>query len=81
MHGGKAPQVKAKAQERLAALVNPAIDQLKKLLTANSEMVSLLAVKDLLDRAMPKEDASGEGKQAPPFVVEVTPDAPDGPAE
>lgn len=49
-HGGSAPQVKAKAAERLAALVNPAIDKLTKLLTSKTEAVALGAVKDVLDR-------------------------------
>ena len=57
MHGGAAPQVKAKAAERLAAMVHPALDQLLKLLTAESEMVSLQAVKEVLERTMAKKEA------------------------
>lgn len=49
-HGGAAPQVIAKARERLAALVDPAIDQLAKLLTTRKSDVALKAVKDVLDR-------------------------------
>lgn len=51
MHGGAAPQVKAKAEERLRALVDPAIDRLEKLIKDDSSGVALAAVKDILDRA------------------------------
>lgn len=51
MHGGSAPQVKAAAKLRLAALVDPAIDQLTKLLKSQDQKVQLGAVKDVLDRA------------------------------
>jgi hypothetical protein len=50
MHGGKASQVKAKAAERLAALVDPAIAKLLKLLSSELDGVALGAVKDVLDR-------------------------------
>jgi hypothetical protein len=49
-HGGAAPQVKRRAEERLAALVDPAIDELRKLLRSKSPAVVLGAVKDVLDR-------------------------------
>jgi hypothetical protein len=49
-HGGAAPQVKRRAEERLAALVDPAIAELRKLLRSNSPAVVLGAVKDILDR-------------------------------
>lgn len=49
-HGGAAPQVQAKARERLAELVHPAIVRLGKLVDAESEGVALGAVKDVLDR-------------------------------
>jgi phosphopentomutase len=49
-HGGAAPQVQQKAKERLAALVDPAINRLTKLLKAKNEKVALGAVKDVLDR-------------------------------
>jgi hypothetical protein len=49
-HGGAAPQVQAKAAERLAALVDPAIDRLADLLTTNDEQVALKAAIDVLNR-------------------------------
>lgn len=50
MHGGAAPQVKAKAQERLASLVDPAIDRLAQLILSQTDSVALAAVRDVLDR-------------------------------
>lgn len=56
-HGGRAPQVKRKAEERLEAarqemleLIEPALTRLRTLLSAESEAVQLAAVRDLLDR-------------------------------
>lgn len=50
-HGGLAPQVKAKAEERLQALVHPAITGLAELINnADSDSVRLSAIRDLLDR-------------------------------
>lgn len=51
MHGGAAPQVKAKAEDRLRAMVTPALDRLEKLIEDESPSVALSAVKDVLDRA------------------------------
>jgi hypothetical protein len=58
-HGGAAPQVKRKAEERLRSLVNPALAALARLIGdadagrrgAESEAVQLGAIKDVLDRA------------------------------
>lgn len=50
-HGGAAPQVQRVAQERLAALVEPSITRLGKLVRRSSDAVGLGAVKDVLDRA------------------------------
>lgn len=50
MHGGKAPQVQQKAAERLAALVDPAIDTLNRSLASENPTVALAASKDILDR-------------------------------
>jgi len=50
MHGGASPQVRQKARERLAALVDPSITRLSKLLRSKQELVALGAVKDVLDR-------------------------------
>jgi hypothetical protein len=50
-HGGAAPQVKAKAQERLAALVDPALGRLLELIAQKKHLPTALgAVKDALDR-------------------------------
>ena len=49
-HGGAAPQVKRKAQERLAILVDPAIEEMGKLLNSENPAVVLATVKDILDR-------------------------------
>jgi hypothetical protein len=51
VHGGAAPQTRAKAAERIAALVDPAITRLKDLLDDPSSTVALAAVRDILDRA------------------------------
>ncbi len=50
-HGGAAPQVQQAARLRLAALVDPALDQLATLLKDGEHpSVALSAVKDVLDR-------------------------------
>lgn len=50
-HGGGAPQVKAKARERLAALVDPAITTLGRLVSqSDNDHIALAASKDVLDR-------------------------------
>jgi hypothetical protein len=50
-HGGSAPQVKRRAKERLAALVDPAIAALSKLVRSKgSTTVKLNAARDILDR-------------------------------
>jgi len=53
MHGGAAPQVKAAARERIAAFVDPALDELNKILQgkATPAPTRLAAIKDILDRA------------------------------
>ena len=51
MHGGAAPQVQQAARVRLAALVEPAIAQLERLLNSEHAAVSLGAAKDVLDRS------------------------------
>lgn len=51
-HGGAAPQVKAKAEERIRALVDPALDRIARLIAAaDTDSVGLAAAKDILDRA------------------------------
>ena len=52
MHGGGAPQVIAKAKIRLAALVDPALDRLEKIIkTSKHDASGVSAAKDILDRA------------------------------
>jgi hypothetical protein len=51
VHGGMAPQALAKAKERLAALVDPAITELGRLMRQSKvDPVRLGCVKDVLDR-------------------------------
>ncbi len=51
VHGGAAPQVRAKAQERLAALVDPAIERLSKIVQDDeAKALALAAARDILDR-------------------------------
>jgi hypothetical protein len=55
MHGGAAPQVQRTAQERLAALVDPAIDALDYLIRRRDSPRAVLgAAKDVLDRTIGK---------------------------
>jgi hypothetical protein len=52
LHGSKSPQAVANAEERLKALVHPAITGLQELINkADSDSVRLSAIKDVLDRA------------------------------
>jgi len=54
-HGGGAPQVKRKAEERLQALIHPAITRLGQLVEQREfPSVAIAAVKDVLDRNMGK---------------------------
>ena len=51
IHGGAAPQVRLAAKERLAELVDPAIDRLRELiLQTEFPSTAYAAVKDVLDR-------------------------------
>src|SRR5690242_1517577 len=53
VHGGRAPQVKRAAAERIAEMVDPALNALRKLVdNADSDSVRLSAVKEILDRHM-----------------------------
>ncbi len=55
MHGGAAPQVKQKAQERLAAFQDRAIDRLIQLAEQKEyPSTAFAAVRDVLDRTMGK---------------------------
>jgi hypothetical protein len=64
VHGGSAPQVKRRAEERLAALVDPAIAALSKLVRSKGlTNVKLQAARDILDRTgfKPKDTLVIEG--------------------
>lgn len=51
LHGGSAPQVIAKAEERLRELIHPAISRLAELIDQKEfPSVAIAAVKDALDR-------------------------------
>lgn len=65
MHGGKAPQVQESAKDRIAALVNPAIDTLRRALTNRDIGAAVRAARDLLDRA-------GHGAPKTPLHLGVT---------
>jgi hypothetical protein len=50
-HGGAANHVKQSARARLDAMIDPALDELRKLISsADSDSVKLSAIKDVLDR-------------------------------
>ena len=73
MHGGKAPQVKLAAKDRLAALVDPAIDALQRALDHRDINAAIRAAKDLLDRAgfaAPKQ--MQVGVDAEPSLLAIT---------
>lgn len=58
-HGGSAPQVKAKALDRLMALQHPAIDRLDKLINQDAfPSVAYAASRDVLDRTMGRAQES-----------------------
>lgn len=58
-HGGAAPQVKAKALERLMALQHPAIDRLEKLIHQDEyPSTAFAAARDVLDRTLGKAHES-----------------------
>ena len=74
-HGGAAPQVKLKAQERIAALVDPALHHLAILIEeAETDAVKLAAIKDLLDRAglSPKQIHKLQGPGGTPPFLDLT---------
>jgi hypothetical protein len=52
MHGGGAPQVKRSAQQRLAALVDPALDNMARALKSQNMRAVVAAAKDILDRTV-----------------------------
>lgn len=63
LHGGSAPQVQAKAMERLMALQHPAINRLQQLISQTEfPTVAYAASRDVLDRTIgkPKETTTVE---------------------
>ena len=62
-HGGAAPQVMRKAQERIQALVFPAITGLGQMVRDKKHPTRLGAIKDVLDRAglKPKDQIVVDG--------------------
>lgn len=74
-HGGKAPQVRAKAEERLAEMVDPALVRLRHLIdNADSDAVKLAAVKDALDRAGYRPIEKRENKNTTDLRLREVPD-------
>ena len=82
-HGGSAPQVKKKARERLNDLVDPAINQLERILTKEpilsspqENRVLIAAAKDVLDRTgfkpVEKTEDVTENKQLSPEAFFIT---------
>jgi hypothetical protein len=64
MHGGSSPQALKAAEERLRALVHPAISGLASLIDhADSDSVRLSAIKDVLDRAGYRPSVQVQGEQ------------------
>lgn len=69
MHGGAAPQVMQAAEERLKALVDPAITRLAELIRQTEfPSVAIAAVKDVLDR----NGALGKAKESTDVQVKGT---------
>lgn len=79
MHGGGAPQVKAKAAERLMALQSPAIDTLAYLMKQRATFPSTAyaAARDVLDRTEGKAreqvdlNVSGELQMVPSLLAKA----------
>ncbi len=52
VHGGRAPQVKMAAEERIRALVAPSLDRIQRTIADNDNpQLALAAARDILDRA------------------------------
>ena len=81
MHGGKSPQALAKAEERLKALVHPALTGLAQLVAnADSDSVRLSAIKDVLDRCGYRATDHQTNGGLPELRVTVLFDRPDAQA-
>ena len=69
-HGGAAPQVKQKAQERLDRLVVPAIGRLEQLMAqAEFPSTAYQAVRDILDRSLGKPTERQEVQHSGGLVI------------
>ena len=71
-HGGLAPQVQAKAMDRLRALQHPAIDRLTKLIDQEEfPTVAYAASRDVLDRTLgkPQESVALTGGDGGPLEI------------
>lgn len=74
-HGGSAPQVKMKAEERIALLVDPAINRIKDLIdNGENDSVRLSAAKDALDRAGLKPVEKRESRNITDLNLREVPD-------
>jgi hypothetical protein len=52
MHGGRAPQVRLAAEERIRALVQPSLDRIQRTIDDDANpQLALTAARDILDRA------------------------------
>jgi hypothetical protein len=72
MHGGGAPQVQAKAMDRLLAIQFPAIARLAELVSQREyPSTAMAAVKDVLDRTMgkPVESLELTGAKGEPLTI------------
>lgn len=73
-HGGQAPQVKAKALDRLLALQHPAINRLEQLIGQDAfPSVAYAASRDVLDRTMGKaaESVAITGAEGGPLEIVI----------
>jgi hypothetical protein len=70
-HGGRAPQVKRAAQERLRELIDPAIVRLEELIHDEISSVALAAVKDVLDRNGYKATEKVEATLVNAFTLKI----------
>jgi hypothetical protein len=70
VHGGKAPQVRLSAEQRIRDLVDPSLDRIKKAIDDDDNpQLALAAARDILDRAGYKatEKVQSDGR----VVIEV----------
>ena len=78
-HGGRAPQVRKAARDRLAEMVDPALTELLRIVeSGENDGIKLAAIKDVLDRAgyKPREKLP-EGMSAATFTLVISRDGDD----